>query len=248
MDLPARAVDLSFHATHTFSPIISVDLSVDFGYASEEVGMPLPADFRFALLQSPTEGLGNLRIFYDRLPVDPYINGQFRQRRFSHFVGSAERLRRLDHMHFEQSKKINQFAGGVKRDFQELEDGFIQEPAVLAMVALFASVMGFDPEVREIGVHQIRIIGAPGEAGSPAPEGIHQDGFDYIGIFCVERFQILGATTSIYPAKGQPPLFSRELQAGEAVFANDRKVCHFAEQVWPSGEDPGHWDLLVITA
>ena len=210
--------------------------------------MPLPVGFRFALLQASTDGLANLRPFYDRMPVDPYIKGQFRQRRFSHFVGPSQQLRRLDHRHFEQSKKINQFAGGVKRDFQELEDDFVRQPALRAMVALFDSVVNCDPEVREIGVHQIRIIGAPGDAGSPAPEGIHQDGFDYIGIFCVERFQILGATTSIYPAKGQPPLFSRELQAGEAICANDRKVFHFAEQVWPSGEDPGHWDLLVITA
>jgi len=210
--------------------------------------MTLPADFTYALQRFPADGLRDLRPFYDRLPLDPYITGQFRRRRFSHFLGPAHHLRRLSHMHFLQSKTVNQLAGGMKREFQELEEAFVSTTSFTTMVAAFITFMGFDPEVREIGVHQIRILCSPDFAGSPAPEGIHQDGFDYIGIFCVERYQILGATTRIYPAKDQPPLFSRELQAGEAVFANDRTVFHFAEQVRHSGNHPGHWDLLVITA
>ncbi len=210
--------------------------------------MPLPTAFRFALLQLPTDGLATLRPFYDRLPPDPYITGQFRRRRFSHFRGPAAQLQRLEHMHFEQSKAVNQLVGGVKRHFAELEDEFIRQPAVHLMVTQFINFMGIDSTVREIGVHQIRILCSPAFAGSPAPEGIHQDGFDHIGMFCVERHEILGATTRIYPAKDQPPLFSRELQAGEAVMANDRQVFHFADQVCHRGDHPGHWDLLVITS
>ena len=210
--------------------------------------MTLPTDFSYALQTFPAMGLGDLRAFYDRMPLDPYINGVFRRRRFSHFLGPAHQLRRLGHMHFLQSKTVNQLAGGMKREFQELEEDFITMPAFQAMVAGFIGFMGIDPEVREIGVHQIRILCSPEFAGSPAPEGIHQDGFDYIGIFCVERLRIFGATTRIYPAKDQPPLFSRELQPGEVVYANDRRVFHFAEQVRHSGDQPGHWDLLVITS
>lgn len=211
--------------------------------------MPAPsADFTFSFQRIPLAGFAELHPFYARLPLDPYIQGRFRQRRFSHFLGPAQQLRRLGHMHFEQSTAVNRLAGGVKRDFAELETGLEAQPAFQAMVAQFTGFMGFDPEVREIGVHQIRILCSPEFTGSPAPEGIHQDGFDHIGIFCIERHLILGATTRIYPARDQPPLLSRELQAGEAVFANDRRVFHFAEQVRPSGDQPGHWDLLVITA
>jgi hypothetical protein len=208
----------------------------------------LPPDFTFALQAFPTAGLADLRPSYDRLPLDPYIQGRFRQRRFSHFLGTADHLRRLGHMHFLQTKDVNRVAGGMKRHFAELEEEFLSQPAFLAMVAAFTGFFPIDPQARELGVHQIRIVCSPEFAGTPAPEGIHQDGFDYIGIFCVERYRILGATTRIYPAKDQPPLFSRELQPGEVVFANDRRVFHFAEQVWPAGDGPGHWDLLVITA
>ena len=210
--------------------------------------MPLPSDFTYLLTHFRTAEVAALRPFYDRLPLDPYIKGVFRRRRFSRFMGRASELRRLDHKYFLQSKDVNQLAGGIRRDFQELEDGLLSQPAFQAMVTTFIDVMGIDPEVREFGVHQIRIVCSSEFAGSPAPEGIHQDGFDFIGMFCVERHQILGATTRIYPGKDQPPLFSRELQAGEAVLANDRIVYHYAEQVRPSGDQPGHWDLLVITS
>lgn len=210
--------------------------------------MPLPADFTYALERFPAAGLADLRPFYDRLPLDPYIQGVFRRRRFSHFLGPATGLRRLDHMYFLQSKQINRVAGGMKREFQELEEGFAAMPGFQAMVAAFHDFIGIDPETREIGVHQIRILCSPEFAGTPAPEGIHQDGFDHIGIFCVARHHIQGATTRIYPAKEQPPLFSKALLPGEVVFANDRKVFHFAEQVRPDSGQPGHWDLLVITA
>lgn len=210
--------------------------------------MTLPSDFTFALQTFPTVGLEELRPYYDRMPVDPYIQGEYRRRRFSHFRGPADRLQRLGHMYFVQSKAVNQLAGGMQRDFQELEDGLVAMPAFQAMVARFIDFIGIDPNVREFGVHQIRILCSSAFSGTPAPEGIHQDGFDHIGIFCVERHRILGATTRIYPAKDQPPLFSRELQPGEVVFANDRRVFHFAEAVRPSSDQPGYWDLLVITA
>lgn len=210
--------------------------------------MPPPTGFEFALNQIPLAGFAELAPFYERLPLDPYINGKFRQRRFSHFRGPAARLRRLEHMAFVQSQQVNQVAGGMRRHFAELEDGFVALSAFQAMVTAYVNFFGFDPEQREIGVHQIRILCSPEFPGTPAPEGIHQDGFDYIAIFGVGRRDIHGACTHIYRTKDQPPIFSKELLPGEVLFANDRAVFHFAEQVRPSGPGIGTWDLVVITA
>lgn len=210
--------------------------------------MTLPPNFTFALQTFPATEISTLRPYYDRLPLDPYIRGEFRHRRFSRFLGPATKLRRLDHAHFLQSKEINQVAGGMKRHFAALEDGLIGASVFQSMVATFHNFIGIDPEVCEIGVHQIRIICSATITGTPAPEGIHQDGFDHIGIFCVERYRIDGATTSVYAAKDQPSIFRRALAPGEVVFANDRRVFHFAEEVRPSSDQPGHWDVLVITA
>ncbi|MBA3710655.1 MAG: 2OG-Fe dioxygenase family protein [Planctomycetes bacterium] len=210
--------------------------------------MPPRTDFSFHLQGFPAAGLSELRSYFDRLPLDPYITGIFRRRRFSHFLGTPDRLKRLDHTYFVQSRSVNELAGGIKREFAELEDGIAQLPAFRAIVATYIDYLGIDPETTEMGVHQIRILCAPEFSGDPAPEGIHKDGFDYVGIFCVERHDVVGANTHLYRAKDQPPIFSRELQPGEVVFTDDRAIFHYTDPVRPSADHPGHRDVFVITA
>ncbi len=210
--------------------------------------MPPRTGFEYHLQTFPSSGLAELRPYFERLPLDPYIAGRFRRRRFSHFLGQPGALRRLDHTYFLQSRSVNQLAGGVRREFQELEDGLVALQSFNAVVATFVDYIGIDPTVTEFGVHQIRILCSPGFSGDPAPEGIHKDGFDHVGIFCVERHGIVGANTHLYRDKEAAPIFSRELQPGEVVFTNDRTVFHYTDPVRPSSDHPGHRDVFVITA
>ena len=46
---------------------------------------------------------GSFEPFFADLPVDPYIQGKFRLRRFSRFNGMPENLQRLEHKYFVQS-------------------------------------------------------------------------------------------------------------------------------------------------
>lgn len=204
-------------------------------------------DFTYHLQTFPSDILGPVRPWYDRLPVDPYIAGHFRRRRFSHFLQEPAGIRRLDHTYFLQSRSINDLAGGVKREFQEIEEGLIKLPAFSAIIATFTRFLDLDPS-REIGVHQIRILCSQQFAGDPAPEGVHKDGFDFVGIFCVQRANVTGANTHLYREKDQPPIFSRTLQPGEVVFTNDRTVFHYTDPVHPSTPGPGHRDVFVLTA
>jgi len=210
--------------------------------------MPPRTDFEFALNTFPTEGLGELRPYYDRLPLDPYIKGKFRCRRFSHYKGKPSKLQQLEHLDFQQSRAVNYVAGGMKRRFEEIEDGVIALKCFHNMVTTFVDFMGIDPTVREIGVHQIRIQSSPEAPGVAAPEGIHQDGFDYVAIFCVERVDIIGPNSHLYRAKDKPPIFNRELLVGEVLLVNDRKVFHFVDPVQTSCEREGHWDVFVLTS
>jgi hypothetical protein len=136
--------------------------------------------------------------FFANLPVDPYIQGHFRRRRFSRFTGRPESLERLEHKYFVQSAQVNKLAGGVKRDFPELDDRLAELPDFQRLIAAFIDFSKIDPLVCEMGVHQIRIIASRDEQGEPAPEGIHQDGFDYVGIFCIKRHAISGGETHLY--------------------------------------------------
>ena len=204
--------------------------------------------FLYTLDAFPAAALPELRPSFARLPLDPYIQGHFRRRRFSHFSGPPDRPRRLGHMAFQQSKTVNELLGGVRRDYEELEEELVAREGFHALVRAFVDHLGLDPRTTEYGVHQIRIECSAEMAGDPAPEGIHQDGFDWVGIFCVDRVNVVGADTHLYRAKDQPPIFSRELQPGEAVFVNDREVFHYTDPVRPRDPGTGHRDVFVITA
>jgi len=220
------------------------------------------SDFDFHLQRFPDHGLAALRPLFDRLPLDPYISGHFRRRRYSHFLAPAaglavtggkdgfdvEHLQRLDHAFFLQSRTVNQLAGGIRREFAELEEGLLHLPIFSSVVKTFIDFFGIDAAKREFGVHQIRILCSAEFSGDPAPEGVHKDGFDYVGIFCVERHNIVGANTLLYRELGGQPIFSRALQPGEVVFTNDRTVFHYTDPVRPLGAQPGHRDVFVITA
>jgi hypothetical protein len=186
--------------------------------------------------------------FFDDLPVDPYIQGHFRRRRFSRFAGTPENLTRLEHKYFVQSSQVNKLAGGVKRDFAELANGLLELGEFHRLIAAFIDFSKIDPLVCEMGVHQIRIVASRDEQGEPAPEGIHQDGFDFVGIFCIKRHAISGGETHLYRAKDEPPIFDKILQPGEFVMVNDRTLYHYASPVAPEGDGKGERDVFVITA
>jgi hypothetical protein len=204
--------------------------------------------FLYTLDAFPAAGLADLRPSFARLPLDPYIEGHFRRRRYSHFSGRPDALRRLTHQTFQQSRAVNYLLGGVRREYEELEDAVVALPAFRSMIATYIDHLAIDPTVTDFGVHQIRILCSPEFAGDPAPEGIHQDGFDYVGIFCVDRHNVEGAATHLYKAKDQPPIFNRELQPGEVVFVNDREVFHYTDPLHPRVAGEGHRDVFVITA
>jgi hypothetical protein len=188
--------------------------------------------------------------YFNRLPRDPYIEGNFRFRRFSRFQGLPANLTRLEHKYFEQSTAVNKLAGGVKRDFAELDDDIVHLAEFQKLVSGFVDFANIDPVTTEIGVHQIRIKALPYEVGEPAPEGIHQDGFDFVGIFCIKRFNLIGAETHLYEDPKSAPIFAKDLQPGEFVLVNDRKLYHYTNGIKPEDVEAGAGirDVFVITA
>ncbi|HKM57584.1 MAG TPA: 2OG-Fe dioxygenase family protein [Chthoniobacterales bacterium] len=206
------------------------------------------ADFDYKLQRLSSARTEVFSPFFANLPLDPYIEGTFRRRRFSRFQGEPENLTRLEHKYFEQSSSVNKLAGGVKRDFAELEEDLVRLPEFQVLVSRFVDFSKIEPETTEIGIHQIRIVASPDQVGEPAPEGIHQDGFDFVGIFCISREHLVGAETHLCEHPSQAPIFAKELQPGEFVLVNDRKLYHFTTGIKPVGATEGTRDVFVMTA
>jgi hypothetical protein len=203
--------------------------------------------FLFTLRKVNSINPEGFKPFFNNLPIDPYIKGNYRLRRLSRFIVSGDQLIKLPHGYLFQSKTYNPLLGDVKREFSELEDGIIELDIFKKMVFAFSDSCKLHPEA-EIGVHQIRTICSPDNMGNPAPEGIHQDGTDFIGIFSVARENIQGGETHLYAAKKEKPVFSKVLNSGELLLVNDHEFFHFTTPIKPETDGLGIRDVFVLTS
>mgnify|MGYP001790983429 FL=1 len=184
---------------------------------------------------------------FDDLPIDPYIERGYRARRFSRFKISNGKLEQLPHRCFYQSKTYNTLLGNVSREYAELDDTLVQSAALQRAVLKFFEFCRLCAPYETIGVHQIRISASNQQQGSPAPEGIHQDGVDMVGVLCVDRTNITGGETHLYPANSSGPVFNKILNPGEMLVFNDHQFSHFTTAIKPATDGSGTRDVFVFT-
>ncbi len=189
-----------------------------------------------------------LQATFSNLPSDTYAEERLRSRRYSCVVMlEGGRIIRAEHKHFMQSSQINDYLGDVERKYEELEDHVLNNPSFMNMLREFHDRTGLKAG-SVVEVHQIRWHCA-NNVKMPAPEGNHQDGFDYIGMYAVDMHNVDGGDIMIFKEKKSAPVFKKRLEPGEFVVLNDRKMFHNAAPLVPTpNDDDGHWDLIVLTA
>ncbi|NEP08819.1 MAG: hypothetical protein F6K14_00875 [Symploca sp. SIO2C1] len=185
--------------------------------------------------------------FFRTLPVDPYIKDKYRLRRLSSFRISGNELIKLPHGCLFQTRDYNPVVGDMKREYEELDDGLIALAEFKKLLMEFSDRCKLKSGV-SIGVHQIRTTCSPENFGNPAPEGIHRDGCDCVGIFAVDRQNVLGGETHLYVARREKPVFKKILNPGELLLVNDRDYLHFTTPVKPLAEGKGTRDVFVLTS
>ena len=192
--------------------------------------------------------LAAIRPYFDNLPQDPYLTGDYRFRRFSRFQIEDGEIIHLPHDTFIQSKVYNRLLGDVQREYVELDESLIALHAFKHALMSFWDFCELCSTHHTVGVHQIRITTRPQQQGSPAPEGCHQDGVDMVGVFCVDRSRITGGETHLYPVEQQEsPVFSKVLNPGELLVFNDHQFFHFTTPIAPEGNAMGTRDVFVFT-
>lgn len=183
---------------------------------------------------------------FNNLPVDPYLKENYRFRRLSQFQISGDRLVQLPHRAMLQSKAYNPLLGNVKREYAELDQDLINLEDFQTLVLEFFEFCRRCTTSNEIDVHQIRIT-ADQKLGNPAPEGIHRDGVDVIGIFCVDRDNITGGETHLYESREGTPVFVKVLSPGELLVVNDHQFLHFTTPIQARSPLGGVRDVFVLT-
>ena len=203
--------------------------------------------FLFTFKKVNSVKIESIKPFFRTLPVDPYIKGNYRLRRFSRFTVLGNELIKQPHGYFLQSKDYNPLMGNIKREFEELDDALIELDEFKKLVLAFSDSCKLHPEA-EIGVHQIRITCSPQNYGNPAPEGIHRDGTDFIGILAIDREHIQGGETHLYVTRKEKPVFSKILNPGEMLLVNDHEFLHYTTPIKPASELVGTRDVFVMTS
>ena len=173
------------------------------------------------------------------------------------------------------SGRADNAAGGKEyrtadRKFRRLSPGLVRLPEFKEIIRRFAAQVRLDPRYArrdhlDLGVHAIRIVADEVGAGNAehekmlgqiVPEGMHRDGFQYVCIVITGRSNIQDFNAYVYmagpngsrPPKDIEPLFRHNLLTGQALFLDDTRVWHDADDIRQVKlDEPGYCDFIVLT-
>lgn len=99
-----------------------------------------------------------------------------------------------------------------------------------------------------VSVHQVRQVCYPNLDASNSPEGIHQDGADYIvSALVVNRRNIHGGCSTVYAPNKKNVILDKTLRSGDFVFQEDRNLWHYVTPIRCSTEDfCGYRDIFGL--
>ncbi len=189
---------------------------------------------------------------WDDLGMDTYMadGGRYRKRRHAAFAMSAAGVQRKPAQPHYQSRDFNALNGGIARWFDPVMDAAADGPAFQAILRTCHALFdGLTPAPAwHVEAHQFRIEARPGQSGQPTPEGMHQDGVDWVLVLMVGRVNIASGTTSIHGLdRGLLGSFTLEAPM-DAALVDDHRVFHGVTPVQPlDPARPAHRDVLVLT-
>ncbi len=143
-------------------------------------------------------------------------------------------LRRIKTPQFEQ-KVAESDIRSLPRIFAETEDKLVSQDSfyrLLLAASRHLQTVSKHVEVRRLRItaHFMSVMALPNLPGDNSPEGIHEDGADYIiSALVINRKNVVGGSSQIIE-KGQSKkevIFERELSPGEFVFQADTGEEHF---------------------
>lgn len=191
---------------------------------------------------------------FEDLPEDKYLFEEFKYRRRRYSCGIIKKLHGIYEMEwlrdkeFFQPKEINKYLGNVVRNYKPLSKNvldYVKENIAFNCLQLLPAAEKSD---YEFGIHQIRVSTKDGCVSYPAPEGFHKDGYDYIGIICVNYNNIEGGTNLICLEHDESRIvFEKKLNKNELVLLDDELYKHYISPIVSKLPGTGFRDVFVIS-
>lgn len=192
--------------------------------------------------------VADLYDFFNHLPDNNYQDGAYRLRRYSAFTSHNGKIEKLPARLFSQSSDINTFQGDIARQYEDIEPACYQSAGFAEMMENYIEAAEL-PDGVDIEIHQLRIQAKPNETVAVAPEGVHQDGFNRLGMFMMNYQRLSGGELKVHLDKDSPAMTEYLPKAGEYLVINDAKFWHDANDIiCTSNSENGYYDLFVLTA
>jgi hypothetical protein len=183
---------------------------------------------------------------YANLPVDDYMGGGTRFKRFSQYrlspVGQEDwRFDLLPHRAYTAFKEFNPVGGGMRREYLPVEVDFTP------LIAVGVAALGLDrAESWQLNVHQNRTVADAGTPGPLTPEGVHHDGHEFVMIAVLRRHNVGGALTRLWKPGATEPFWTGTLGDGQAVLLDDKSIAHDVTDVVSADGGRGHRDIVIV--
>jgi hypothetical protein len=146
---------------------------------------------------------------------------------------------------FTQSKDHDRDYRCIERYFAPSPTEVTQAPEYLAVIrslaALTNEVRGGSLRAMKIICHQMSLVIPPSGTVTNAPEGIHQDGADYIvSALVIERRNVTGGESIVYGSDKRTEYLRHTLMEGEGIYQADvgSPFWHWVTPVHPADPDP----------
>jgi selenocysteine lyase/cysteine desulfurase len=186
---------------------------------------------------------------FDNLSINKYYNIK-KGRGFSLLkVDNLDKLEIIGDLNFYQNESYNNYNGNVLRKYSNLSEDILDDELFKYLVQTFKEqVDKVSPVVTKyIQVHQTRVY-ANSSSTNLVPKGIHQDGYNFIAISCINRKNIRRKLNNVYISDKTIKFYSTTLNAGEILILNDRKMFHDVTNIELNNlNEVGYTDIFVFT-
>lgn len=207
-------------------------------------------EFDFSITYNLKNKISNvIKNSFNNMKVDNYYSN-YRKRAFSLIkVNNDYSLEIINNANFFQSSKYNNFNGDVIRNYNNIDESLIYDETFKELILNFKSEV--ENHIKHANnyfyVHQIRVYAQSNKEINLIPEGIHKDGYNIIGMVCINRQNIEGGVNGIY-SNVKRKVHEIQLEEGELLIINDNKLFHDVSNIKKKDKNEiGYRDIFVLT-
>jgi len=128
---------------------------------------------------------------------------------------------------------------GKPREFDLIDDNILYSKFMISFISKISGIVKSIEDVNKLNIciHQVRQMCYPGIISENSPEGVHQDGADYIvSALVINRINLKGGISDIYDMDKNLLKFVI-LNENELIFQNDKKLYHYVTPIECSNKD-----------